>query len=116
MAHPIQLKQEAIRLRKKGLSIPKISDSLSIAKSTASLWVSSTPLPENIRSLLVKNSMRGNEKGREVMRVRRFIERENINKESFQLLGSFNNKIDRSFWELCAAILFWCEGSKRNFS
>lgn len=116
MAHPIKIKQEAVRLRKEGLSIPAIAKKLSIAKSTTSLWVRSIPLSEEIRSQLSENSMKANEKGREVMRIRRLLDRQKDEKEANNILALLQGGIDKNFWRLCAAILFWCEGSKRNLS
>lgn len=116
MAHPIKIKQEAVKLRKEGLSIPAIAKKLSIAKSTTSLWVRSVPLSEEIRSQLSENSMKANEKGREIMRIRRFLDRQKDAKEANNILALLQGSIDKNFWQLCAAILFWCEGSKRNLS
>lgn len=114
MAHPLQVRKRAIQMRKKGVSIPKIAKNLSIAKSTASLWVSPIPLPDYIRDRLVQNSMKANEKGREIMRVRRLLLREEYQRDAKRLVYLFSKRFDKSFWKLCAAILFWCEGGKRQ--
>lgn len=116
MAHPIKTREEAVRLREEGLSIPAIAKKLSIAKSTTSLWVGSVPLSEEIRSQLYKNSMEANEKGREVTRIKRLLDRQKDVKEADNILTLLQRSFDKNFWQLCAAILFWCEGSKRNLS
>lgn len=114
MAHPSFIKQKAIQLRKQGISIPKIARQLGIAKSTASNWVSSLPLPEHILRHLSENSLTGCEKGREVIRIRRMLQRDKQRRDAGKLLEIFERKIDTNFTKLCAAILFWCEGSKRD--
>lgn len=116
MAHPIQLKQEAIRLRKIGISIPKIAKKLHIAKSTTSDWVSSVPLPWSIQKYLKNNSKIGQEKGREVMRIRRLIRKKKDDQEAKELILKLKRSFNKDFWKLLVAILFWCEGSKRHLS
>ncbi|MEK7122981.1 MAG: hypothetical protein AAB855_03945, partial [Patescibacteria group bacterium] len=116
MAHPANIKKKAIQLRKRGVSIPRIAKQLSIAKSTASNWVSPVPLPELLTRHLSENIRKANERGREVMRVRRMLENQKQQKSADAFIASVERKFDKNFWKLCAAILFWCEGSKRHLS
>lgn len=114
MAHSLKIRNKAVRLRGIGISIPHIARELSISKSTASNWVSKIPLPIEITQHLRENSRKANEKGREMMRIRRLLQREDDKKESEKILQSLDSKLNKNFWKLYAAILFWCEGSKRN--
>lgn len=116
MAHTSLLRQRAIQLRQEGTSIPGIAKQLSIAKSTASYWVRSISLSERFQKHLLSKRLEGCEKGREVMRMRRLLENEKHAKEMSALISRLQKKINKDFWKLFAAILFWCEGGKRQLN
>lgn len=56
-------KEEAILLRKKGISFAKIAKELGVAKSSVSKWVRHVKLPEKIRKDLYDKQRKGREKG-----------------------------------------------------
>ncbi len=50
------------------------------------------------------------------MRARRMLENQKQRENADTFITSLESKVDKNFWELCASILFWCEGSKRHLS
>ena len=57
-----QIKIRAIKLRKKGFSLQEISQSLNIAKSTASLWLRKISLSEEAIKKLAQKEILGRSK------------------------------------------------------
>lgn len=112
----ILLKNKAVKMRKKGFSIPQISKKLGIAKSTTSLWVSKIPLPQNIMDQIKERELTGREKGIEVMRARRYLALLQIQKEAARFIRKMKLLKNKNLSKLMTAVLFWCEGSKRNIS
>lgn len=114
MSHPQKMKQQAIVLRKKGFSIIQIAKKYNLAKSTVSLWVSSIPLPRNITLQLKNRELKGREKGWAVMKARRKLAQIEYEKEAKKLLRTIRPLKNKKLLQLLCAIVFWCEGSKRN--
>lgn len=107
---PIEVKDKALRLRKKGYSIKEISDKLNIAKSTSSLWVRNLELDEKARERLVKRRLIGYYKT-----ALRWKEK-NIEEElKYTEVGDeVVSKVSRNneSLKLFCSLLYWCEGSK----
>ena len=116
MTYPHTTKLHVCELRRDGLSIPQIAKQLNIRKSTISLWVRTVPLPKSILDKLKNNSLKGNAKGREILRIKRELVQIENDKTAHQILGSLIPKCGKELWQLCAALVFWCEGSKRSLS
>ncbi len=117
MTHPAAIKQRAQHMRRNGMSILHIARTLNIAKSTTSLWVSPIALPKEIRNRLTDNSETGAARGRQIMKARRdLIAIENIREAKKNIKMVIPQERDKHFWQFCAALIFWCEGSKRHLS
>lgn len=110
------LKQKAIRMRKTGWSIPQISKKLDIAKSTASLWVSKIPLPQNILDQIKDKELIGREKGLAVMKARRYLAQMQIQDGADKFIKKLKLLNDKNILKLLASVIFWCEGNKRRTS
>ena len=116
MAYSNQQKNKVRSLRRQGFSIPAISKKTHVAKSTVSLWVRDVVLPNNLLERLRKNSMDGQTKGR-MMRLARLDAAQNERTErAKELAKSLIPKMNKDIAKLVAALLFWCEGSKRGLS
>lgn len=117
MKHSLAIKHNAGQMRRDGISIPEIAGKLGIAKSTVSVWVSPIPLPKNIRDRLTDSSAKGAAKGLQVMKARReLIKIEDIREAEKNVQTIINSGQNKYFWRFCAALIFWCEGSKRHLS
>lgn len=103
-------------LRTRGLSILTISRQENIAKSTVSLWVRDVALAEPILRLLETNSIIGRTKGLRVLNAKRQLKKTEDENWARKSLERLNLKGNPDFWKLCAALLFWCEGTKRPLS
>ena len=114
MAHASETKQRVCNLRKKGLSIPAIAKEMHLSKSTISLWVRDVVLPDHLLEQLRKKSMDGRTKGR-LMRLARLdaLQGQRI-VQARELANRLISKMDEDTAKLMAAVLFWCEGSKRG--
>lgn len=114
--YPQALKAKAVNLRREGVSIPAMAKRLGIAKSTASLWARRIQLSEDVQSKLVDSRNRGRAKGREVLRLRREAQARDLKADAERMVLPFVMRTDSDHWKFVAAMLFWCEGVKRDLS
>lgn len=110
MSHSIQIKNEAIILRKKGFSLTEITEKLHLSKSTLSDWLSSIELSPIAQKRLANKQILGQYKS--VVK-----KRENANKQKDLLIKEYLKDIekitfDKKLLKLCCALLWWCEGNK----
>jgi len=110
MAYPIELKQEAIDLRKKGYSIKEVSKKLNIAKSTSSYWLRSIKLNQKALKRLQKRKIIGQYKASLIKKEKRKQKILHYHKISQQKLDKL--KIDKTLSQLICSILYWAEGGK----
>lgn len=116
MSYAKNIKQAAIHLRQRGLSIIQIARKLHIAKSTTSLWVKDVPLPKAIAAQIKHRELVGREKGLAVMKAKRVLTQRQYEKEALILLQDLRPFKKRDLLRLLCAVVFWCEGSKRRTS
>lgn len=116
MSKDPKIRQQAVCLRGQGLSIPSIARTLGVAKSTAWLWTKDVNITDDQALKLAENSVDGNEKGRAVLKAIRQRQQDNRIREAEKLVASIPTRQSRTFWKLIAAVLFWCEGGKRQLS
>lgn len=114
MAYSIEIRERARALRLKGRSIKGIAKDLNLSVGTISLWMQSVQLPIKIKELIKRREGDGRVKGWEILRVMREQYRELDRKSSIKSLETI--KITKDIWRLCAALVYWCEGSKRHLS
>ncbi len=106
-----ELKDKAIDLRKKGYSLKEIANTIGVAKSTASLWVSSVPM-----SLSGYNRLREKTQGALAKAHATIATRNNNEREHFLTYGTIlanqYSPLTPSTAKVFAALLYWCEGGK----
>ncbi len=108
------LRLEARKLRRKGVSVRKIAQFLSVPKSTTSLWVRDIILTveqfETLQQVKLKGSELGRLKGAFKQKQERLKLMEGFANQGIKLLS---NLTEREF--LIAGIaLYWGEGGKKN--
>jgi hypothetical protein len=107
MAYPINTKEEARELRKKGCSLKEISRSFNVAKSTASAWVEDIELSEAAKDRLLQ-----------IIKLGQFNSAENKKAQTQILeLGYFYDALIEmeskpNYEKIICAMIYWCEGSK----
>ncbi len=107
MAHKRE-KDQAITLRKKGMSYNQIREEIKVSKSTLSLWLQDYPLsPERLHELRDINPRRI-EKYRETMKQKREV-RISIQKD--KVIRDIGVLTKREFF-VAGFFLFWGEGTK----
>lgn len=112
MRYPVEFKEKAIRLRKRGFSLKEISEKLGIAKSTASVWLRNVNLDEKARERLKKRQLLGYYKTQLLRRERKKkLMKKYANKAGKHLSRI---KIDKTINKLLCSLLYWCEGAKSN--
>lgn len=110
MAYPIEIKEKAVSLRKRGYSIKEVAKILSISKSTSSGWLSNISLNPTAIRRLQERRIYGQEKARQIaFRKRDARETTRIDKAR-KVVAKIPKNMD--IYTLIAAILFWTEGSK----
>ena len=104
----------AMKLRRKGLSINKISSHLSVAKSTASLWCKDIILSEDQKRILRSNSIKAGHRGRIIGAEQNRIKKQNlvhILREKARIqVGSLSARDIL----IGGIALYWAEGSKSD--
>lgn len=106
-----ELKQEAIKLRKEGLSYGEIGKQISVAKSSLSLWLKDIKLSSGHRRRLYTKQVAILTKGPNSQKERRVREIELIIKEA---KNEIILPISKESLRLMGAMLYWAEGRKMN--
>ncbi len=108
--HHSKTKSDAIKLRKQGYSLSEISEKLSIAQSTSSIWLRSVTISElgKKRILDQQNIIKAE------IQNRFLLKRENKSKELLQRINSSLSKVswDKNLYKILCSFLYWGEGSK----
>ncbi len=104
-----QIKYEAVKLRRKGLSYKEISIKIKIAKSTAKLWCSDVVLKPEQRKRLYTKQIGILSTGPNSSHERRKREIEEIVKKAKQ---EIRFPLNEETYKLFGAALYWAEGSK----
>lgn len=108
------LRQKARKLRRKGISVKRIAEYLSVSKSTASVWVRDIILSveqlEELKDIMLRGSELGRTKGALVQKERRLRFIEESRTKGIAELPSITER------ELLIAglALYWGEGSKKS--
>jgi len=103
-------KQQAITLRKKGLSYREILQRVSVAKSTLSLWLRDVGLAKPQRQRLTLKKISAMRRGWETIHAQKLKRIALIKDEAFREVGMISKR-DR--WILGTA-LYWAEGAKEK--
>lgn len=112
MSYKINLKNQAIQLRKRGFSLTEISKKLHIAKSTASIWLSTIELSEQAQKRLAKKQILGQYKTVLLKREQKLLSEKKYYEEALKLLQ--NLQLSKEIIKLTCALLWWCEGNKNS--
>lgn len=112
MTHIVDLKLEAISLRKKGFSLNEISKKLHLAKSTTSIWLSKIELSPKAQKRLAQKQILGQYKSVLVKRKKRELEKEVLGDIAYQMISNIDQSKD--LYKLYCALLWWCEGNKNS--
>lgn len=110
MAYSLEIKENAIELRKAGFSIKEISRKFNISQSTASLWLSDVSLSKagierlskRIKSCQIISAKKRKEKTAE--RIKSYLE------NGLAVLKKSNNS--KADLKIFCSLLYYCEGAK----
>lgn len=107
---PIETKEKAFELRKKGYSIKEIAKKLNIAQSTSSVWVRNIKLNKKAQERLKKRRLLGYYKAGLRWQEKKKKEQEEYNLSAIEIIKKV--KKDNFHNKLYCALLYWCEGGK----
>ena len=105
-----KLKEEAIRLRKKGLTYSEIRKIIPCAKSTLSDWLHSVGLAKYQKQRITLKRLAASKRGWEARRKNRIILTEQIKNLAHKDIQAISIK---ELW-LMGIMLYWAEGSKER--
>ena len=111
MAHSLELKSHAKKLRRKGYSIKEVSRKLKISQSTSSVWIRNEKVSQKGKFRLKERKLLGQYRASQTWKKKRKLEQNENTKFAMELV----KKIDfqpKEIKQLLCAILYWCEGSK----
>jgi len=108
------IKTKAIKLRRLGFSLSEISSQLKISKSTASLWLASTPLSIPILNNIREKLTKGRIKGLQTLAFQQNKKVQAINLEAIGTISSLNLR-DVKLCKVLCSLLYWGEGSKTGY-
>ncbi|MEA1929326.1 MAG: helix-turn-helix domain-containing protein [Patescibacteria group bacterium] len=103
-------KQEAIELRKQGLTYSEILEKISVSKSTLSLWLRDAGLSKSQKQRLTDRKKEAQMKGGQARRDQRIRLTDEIHKMSEKEVGKISK---RDLW-LIGVALYWAEGDKEK--
>ncbi len=103
-------KEEAINLRREGLTYSAILARVSVAKSTLSLWLRDVGLSERQSQKITKARLEAGRKGGVARRVQRIEKTKRILEDAILEIGSISK---RDLW-LIGIALYWAEGAKEK--
>ncbi|MDD5396544.1 MAG: helix-turn-helix domain containing protein [Candidatus Moranbacteria bacterium] len=106
----LDLKNEAVKLRRKGFSFKEISEKLGISKSTASLWLRDVKLSKNAKERIIKLGVDGRNNSKKSVENRIAKEDKMISEGAAKTIS--NCVLLRNDLKLICALLYWCEGGK----
>lgn len=109
MVYSLTIKQKAIKLREKGYSLNYIAESLEIAKSTASIWLSDVKLSPSQRSFLRSNANMSRQKTIMTKRSQQEVLNKHIATQTIQRVNLSNDLA-----KIYCTLLWWCEGNKNE--
>lgn len=109
-------KIQAVVLRKQGYSLKEISGTLHISKSTASLWLRGVIISSLAQKRLKTLGISGTLRGLGTIQARWKSIQKGIKNEAeidtHQIFESIS--LDKGYYKLLCALIFWCEGGKRS--
>jgi hypothetical protein len=104
------LRDNAIKLRKKGLTYSEILKKVPVAKSTLSLWFRDVKLAKKQKQILSKKKLLSAKKGSETRHKEKIKNIERIKNNARKEVSNLSN---RELW-LIGVALYWSEGSKEK--
>jgi len=108
------LRLEALKLRKKGISVGKIASYLKVSKSSASYWTRDIILEieqlEKLRKSMLKGAALGRFRGSQIQKQRRLKRIERSKTEGIKALC----KLKQREFLIAGLALYWGEGSKKS--
>lgn len=114
MSYPIETKERAVKLRRRGYSLNEISNTLNIYKSTASVWLKDIDLNPKAQGRLKKRHILGQYKAMITARLKKDAIKKKADGVSQTSLK--NIKMNKDLYKLLCSFLFWTEGGKSTDS
>ncbi|OHA17878.1 MAG: hypothetical protein A3H57_04390 [Candidatus Taylorbacteria bacterium RIFCSPLOWO2_02_FULL_43_11] len=110
MENKILQKENALTLRKQGLSYSEILQKVPVAKSTLSNWLHSVGLSKHQKQRLTDKKLLSALRGAQSKKDKRIALTKKIHSEAISEIGRLSK---RELW-LIGAALYWAEGSKEK--
>ncbi len=112
MTKTLDFKLKVIRKRAEGYSINELAKQFHISKSTVSLWVRDTPVTETGMQRLTSRIP----KGPIVSGLRRKARSNALRRLYFESakIETVKNRLDSFSQKLVCAMIYWCEGAKKD--
>lgn len=110
MLPKIKDKQRAVTLRRLGYSYSEILSTISVAKSTLSLWLRSVGLSKQQKQTLTKKRLEASRRGAQKKKEQRIAITKHIQEKAIKDI----KKITRKDLWLMGIMLYWAEGSKQK--
>lgn len=104
----LRIKEEAIKLRKKGFSYSEILKHFPVAKSTLSLWLRSVNLTKRQQQKLSYKKLEAGYRGGQKRKLQRIESEISIRQHAISEIQS----IDKNSLLLMGIMLYWAEGAK----
>ncbi len=108
----VLLKEQAINLRREGLSYSEILQKIPVAKSTLSLWLQSVELSKKQTQRLTEKKLLAIQRGSQTRRNWRVTTTKLIKKQAYLEIKKKIKKIDTKALWLMGIMLYWAEGAK----
>ncbi|MFH1473165.1 MAG: hypothetical protein ABIF06_02015 [bacterium] len=107
----IKEQNKAKELRQKGYSLKEISESLSVSKSSASIWVKDVQLSPTAKQVLLAKYTAGQLASQETKRLQTSEKENKALNSAKEILRKY--KGNPSTTKIICALIYYCEGGKR---
>lgn len=114
MRLPVEIREEAALLRRRGYSIKEIAQKLGIAKSTSSLWLREIKLNKKALKRLGRRKILGQYNARTTILMKKEIKNQKRLELTRNLLTDV--QLSKEHLKLLCSLLYWCEGNKDDSS
>lgn len=110
MRAKIHEREQVIKLRRKGETIPNIAKKIGVSKASVSLWLRGIPLPKKTLELMLARKNYNRLLAHEARKQRTRDKLDDARKQAQTLISK--QRIDSETALILCSLMYWCEGSK----
>lgn len=108
----IELKKQAVSLRKQGHSLNEIREKIPVSKSTLSVWLRSVVLSGEAKQRITNKMTSGQIAAQKIKLAQTSLKEKEAYKQAYALIK--NIKISSAYRKIICTMIYYCEGAKNE--